>query len=64
MHSSSGNIKFAPYNDANVIDKLFKSLRSRYQENLKTSMKGSQGRSKGTSSVALEVLIIKSEIDL
>ena len=64
MHSSSGNIKFTPYSDANVIDKLCKSLRSRYQENLETSMKGSQERSKGTSSVALEVLIIKSEIDL
>ena len=35
MHSSSGNLKFTPYNDANdVINKLFKSLRSRYQENL------------------------------
>ena len=38
---SSGNIKFTPYSDANdVIDKLFKSLRSRYQENLETSMNG------------------------
>ena len=35
MHSSSGNLKFTPYSDANdVINKLFKSLRSRYQENL------------------------------
>ena len=42
MHLSSGSIKFAPYRDANdVIDKFFKSLRSRYQENLETSMKGS-----------------------
>ena len=42
MHSSSGNIKFTPYSDANdVIDKLFKSLRSRYQENLETLMRGS-----------------------
>ena len=31
MHSSSGNIKFTSYNDANeVADKLFQSLRSRY----------------------------------
>ena len=37
MHSSGGNIKFTPYNDANdVIDKHFKSLHSRYQENLET----------------------------
>ena len=41
MHSNNGNIKFTPYGDANVTDKLFKSLRSRYQENLETSMKGS-----------------------
>ena len=41
-HSSSGNIKFTACNDANyVIAKLFKSLCSRYQENLQTSMKGS-----------------------
>ena len=42
MHTSSCNIKFTPYNDANdVIEKRFKSLRSRYQENLETSIKGS-----------------------
>ena len=42
MHSSSGNIEFTPYSDANdIIDKLFKSPCSRYQENLETSMKGS-----------------------
>ena len=42
MHSNSGSIKFTPYSDANyVIEKLFKSLRSRYQENIETSMKGS-----------------------
>ena len=42
IHSNSGNIKFTPYSDANdVIEKLFKSLCSRYQENLETSMKGS-----------------------
>ena len=39
MHSNSGNIKFTPYSDANdFIEKLFKSLRSRYQENSETSM--------------------------
>ena len=39
--SSSRNIIFAPYSDANnVIDKLFKSLRSRYHDHLETSMKG------------------------
>ena len=42
MHLSSGSINFTPCSDANdVIDKFFKSLRSRYQENLETSMKGS-----------------------
>ena len=36
------NIKFTPYSDPNdVIDKFLKSLHSRYQENLETSMKGS-----------------------
>ena len=41
IHSSSSNIKFTPYSDANdVIDKLFQSLLSKYQENLETSMKG------------------------
>ena len=42
MPSSSDNIKFTSYSDVNdVIDKLFKSLRSIYQVNLETSMKGS-----------------------
>ena len=42
MDSKSGNIKFTPYSDANdVIEKLFTSLRSKYQDNLETSMKGS-----------------------
>ena len=42
MHSSSGNIKFTPYSDANdVINKLYKSVLLRYQENLNTSMKES-----------------------
>ena len=42
MHSRSDNIKFTSYNDANeIVDKLFESLRSRYQGNLKTSIRGS-----------------------
>ena len=42
LHSGNGNMKFTPYSDANdVIDELFKSLRSRYQENLEISMRGS-----------------------
>ena len=42
MHASSGNIKFTAYSDANdVVDELSESLRSRYQENLETSMKRS-----------------------
>ena len=42
MHPSSNNIKLIPYSDANdVIEKLFKPLRSKYQDNLETSMKGS-----------------------
>ena len=42
MHSRSDNIKFTSYNDTNeVIDELFKSLRSRYQGNLETSMRES-----------------------
>ena len=42
MHSRRGNIKFTSYNDANeVVDKLFESLRLRYEGNLETSMRGS-----------------------
>ena len=42
MHSRSSNTKFASYNDTNeVVDKLFESLHSKYEENLKTSMRGS-----------------------
>ena len=41
MRSNSGNIKFTPDSDADVIDKLFESLRSRDQENLERPMKGS-----------------------
>ena len=37
MHPSSGNIKFTLYSHANdAIDKLFKSLLSKYQDNLET----------------------------
>ena len=39
MHSNSDKIEFTPYSDANgVIDKLFQSLRSKYQGNLETSL--------------------------
>ena len=42
MHSRSNNIKFTSYNDVNEVnDELFDSLRSRYQVNLKTSMRRS-----------------------
>ena len=42
MHSTSDNVKFTPYNDANeVVKELFEPLRSKYQSNLETSMKGS-----------------------
>ena len=42
MHPKSNNMKFTVYNKANeVVNKLFKSLLSRYQDNLETSMTGS-----------------------
>ena len=42
MYSTSGNIKFTSYNDANeVVNELFQSRRSKYQDNLETSMRGS-----------------------
>ena len=42
MHSTSNNIKFTPYSDANgVIDELFESLCSKYPENLEISMRES-----------------------
>ena len=42
MHSTSDNIKFTPYNDAEkVVQELFESLRSKYQDNLETSMRES-----------------------
>ena len=41
MHSRSDNVKYTSYNDVNeVVDELFESLRSRYQVNLETSMRG------------------------
>ena len=41
MHSNSDNIKFTSYNDANeVINELFESLPSKYQDNFKTSVRG------------------------
>ena len=42
MHWVGGSIKFTLYSDSNeVIDELFESLRSKYHENLETSMRGS-----------------------
>ena len=44
MYSMSDNIKFTSYtNDANqILNELFESLLSRYQDNLETSMRGSE----------------------
>ena len=43
MHSNKDNIKFTSYDDANeVVNELLKSLRSKHQERLETSMKGSE----------------------
>ena len=40
MHSKTDSIKLTSYNDANeVVDEVFHSLRSRYQENLETSIR-------------------------
>ena len=42
MHSTSNNIKLTSCSDVNeVINELFPSLRSRYQDNLEKSMRGS-----------------------
>ena len=42
MHSTSENIKFTPCNDANeIVNELFESLRSKYQDSLETSMRRS-----------------------
>ena len=42
MHLSSDNIKFTSYSEVNdIIEKLFKSLHSKYQDGLETPMKGS-----------------------
>ena len=39
MDSKSHNIKFKPYNNVNkILNELFESLLSRYQDNLETSM--------------------------
>ena len=41
MHLSSDNIKFTSYSKVNdVVNELFKSLLSKYQDGLETSMKG------------------------
>ena len=41
MHSTSDNVKFTPYNDANeVVNELFESLLLIYQDNSETSMRG------------------------
>ena len=40
MYSTSDNIKFAPYNEANeVVNKFFVSLCLKYQDNFETSMR-------------------------
>ena len=42
MYSTSDNMKFTSYNDVNeVVNELFKSFLLRYQDNLETSMRGS-----------------------
>ena len=42
MHLNSDNIKFTSYSEVNeVVNEIFRSLRSEYQESLETSMKGS-----------------------
>ena len=42
MHWTSNNTKFTYYSDANeVVNELFESLCSKYQDNLETSMEGS-----------------------
>ena len=42
MYAMSGNIKFTSYNDANdVVNELFESLLSRYEDNSETLMRGS-----------------------
>ena len=40
MYAVNDNIKFTSYNDVNdVVNKLFESLLSRYQDNLETLMR-------------------------
>ena len=41
MHSSKDDLKFTSYSEVNdIIEKLFKSLHSKYRDGLETSMKG------------------------
>ena len=43
MYLNCDNIKLASYSEVNeVVNELFKSLRSKYQKNLEISMKGSE----------------------
>ena len=43
MYSMSNNTKFTSYNDVNeVVNELFESLLSKYQDNLETSMRGNE----------------------
>ena len=41
IHSTSDNIKVTHNNTNEVVNELFESLRSKYQDNLETSMRGS-----------------------
>ena len=41
MHSTSDNISLTPYNANEVVNELFESLSSKQQDNLETSMRGS-----------------------
>ena len=56
MYLNCDNIKLASYSEVNeVVNELFKSLRSKYQENLEISMKGSEFIFWFSSSNILEV---------
>ena len=55
MHSSSDNIKFTSYNDADEdVDALFELPRSRYQGNLESSIRGSDFHFRFSSTDALQ----------
>ena len=41
MHSTSDNISLTPYNANEVVNELFESISSKQQDNLETSMRGS-----------------------